>query len=597
MRLEEEEMSEDKKKILELESNLNKIINKGKAEKEAERLKKLAEEEANKEFDKDEFIYQLQGQINVLEERERKLMAMDSTNLKPTEEKADYPEELDNFTLETLYIALLYGSPNAISKFYFEKDDCFFSSEIISNLYRSIIFKEGEKSAPPQLKEQFNFSKAIPELYDIKIQMRDAPLYKKYEFEYIYRELKKLFILKKNYIKAPTKQMQDKIFEIKSYDRYKDMTADEVNAAIKQLEVTNRLSQTILNKDIAAFWLDDKNDLRDGVPLPFPVMTKVFKGLRKGEIMAYAMPSNAGKSRFTVNLACHIAFVHKKRVLIVSNEMTEDKMRLCLLTTILNNPYMQAQHGQKIRKNEGELLEFKFRADNPKDVVLDEQGFIKRLEKESQDDFVKRLSEQSTEFNQIMEVTKWVNKELDNSVYFVHLTEYTNNDLHEVISNYMYKDGIEYVFYDTMKNDVSTIGNDDEMKKTATLLSELAQQFDIFVAGSLQLLENTTSPANLTINDLSVSKKVKEVFDTLTLFKQIQRKNYPEYEYSDSDRFTECKDIEDSDDPDVRYYIGVIDKNRAGAKPRLLFRLNLAYNEWVELGYVRMKDEAGQIVE
>ena len=592
-----EELTEDQKKYMELESNLNRIINKGKAEKEAERLKRLEEEEANREFDKDEFIYQLQGQINVLEERERKLMAMDTTNLKPNEEKADYPPELDNFTLETLYIALLYGSPNAISKFYFEKDDCFFSSEIISNLYRSIIFKEGEKSAPPQLKEEFNFSKAIPELYDIKIQMRDAPLYKKYEFEYIYRELKKLFILKKNYIKAPTKQMQEKIFEIKSYDRYKDMTADEVKAAIKQLEVTNRLSQSKLNKDIANFWLSDANELRDGVPLPFPVMTKVFKGLRKGEIMAYAMPSNAGKSRFTVNLACHIAFVHKKRVLIVSNEMSEDKMRLCLLTTILNNPFMQAQHGQKIRKNEGELLELKFRADNPKEVVLDEQGFIKRLEKEPMGDYIKRLKEISTEFNQIMEVLKWVDKELNNSVYFVHLTEYTNNDLHEVISNYMYKDGIEYVFYDTMKNDVNTIGNDDEMKKTATLLSELAQQFDIFVAGSLQLLENTTSPANLTINDLSVSKKVKEVFDTLTLFKQIQRKNYPEYEYSDSDRFLECKEIEDSDDPDVRYYLAVIDKNRAGAKPKLLFRLNLAYNEWQELGYARLKDEAGQVVD
>lgn len=37
-----------------------------------------------------------------------------------------YPKELDNLTLETIYIALLYGSPNAISKYYFEKDLCFF---------------------------------------------------------------------------------------------------------------------------------------------------------------------------------------------------------------------------------------------------------------------------------------------------------------------------------------------------------------------------------------------------------------------------------------------------------------------------------------
>ena len=31
-------------------------------------------------------------------------------------------------------------------------------------------------------------------------------------------------------------------------------------------------------------------------------------------------------------------------------------------------------------------------------------------------------------------------------------------------------------------------------------------------------------------------------------------------------------------DPDVRYYACVVDKNRAGAKPKVLFRLNLAYN-------------------
>ncbi len=580
---------EENYKYKELEQNLTRIINKGKAELEVEKLKKIAEEE-KRSFDNDEFIYQIQGQMNVLEQRERKILDMSSTSTNEKKEP-EYPEELDDYTLETLYISLLYGSPNAISKYYFEKDTCFFSSIIIENLYKSVIFKEGEKSAPAHLKEQFNFSKAIAELYEIKEQMKNAPLYEKYDFELIYRELKKLFILKKNYIKAPTKLMQEKILEIKSYDRYKDMSSEEVEAAIKQLEVTNRLSQAVLNKDIAKFWLNDKSDLREGITIPFEIMNKVFKGHRKGEIMAYAMPSNAGKSRFTVNLACNIAFINKKKVLVVSNEMTEDKMRLCLLTTVLNNPEIQKFHKQKIIKNESELLEFKFRPDNKDGILLDEQGFIKRLDGESQEDFINRLSKQSTEFNNIMEVTKWVDSQINNSVYFVHLTEYTNNDLHEVISNYMYKDGIEYIFYDTLKTDVNNIGNYEELKKTATLLSELTQKFNIFIGASLQLLENTTNPVNLTINDLSVSKNVKEVFDTLTLFKQIQRKNYKDYEYSDSDRFIKCKDIEDSDDPDVRYYACVIDKNRAGAKPKLLFRLNLAYNEWHELGYLRMKDK------
>lgn len=582
-------ITEDKNnKYTELEHNLNKILNRDKAQKEAEKLK---QEEANgeKEFDKDEFIYQIQGQIKVLDEREKQIERMSrSTDEEPPRL---YPEELDNFTLETIYISLLYGTPNAISKFYFEEDICFFSSEIILNLYKSVIFKEGEKHAPPQLKDKFNFPKAISELYDIKCLMQTAPLDKKYSFELIYRELKKLFILKKAYIKAPTRNIQNKILEIKSYIKYKDMSAEEVEAAIKQINVTNRLSQAVLNKDIAKFWLDDKNDLREGIPLPFPIMTKVFKGLRKGEIMTYAMPSNAGKSRFTVNLACNIAFHHKKKVLVVSNEMTEDKMRLCLLTTVINNPVFQQFHGQKLIKNEGELLEFKFRADNPSNVLLDEQGFIKKLDNETQNQFVQRLSQISTEFNQIITVTNWINQEINNSVYFVHLTEYTNNDLHEVISNYMYKDGIEYVFYDTLKSDVNNIGNADELKKTATLLSELAQKFNIFIGASIQLSENKTSPIDLTINDLSVSKTIKEVFDSLTLFKQIQRPHLDDYEYSDSDRFVNCKNLEVFDDPDVRYYIGVIDKNRAGAKPKLLFRLNLAYNEWHELGYVQLKEQ------
>lgn len=581
-------ITEDKNnKYSELEHNLNKILNRDKAQKEAERLKR-EESGGEKEFDKDEFIYQIQGQISVLDEREKRIERMSrSTDEEPPKL---YPDELDNFTLETIYISLLYGTPNAISKFYFEEDICFFSSEIILNLYKSVIFKEGEKHAPPQLKDKFNFPKAISELYDIKCLMQTAPLDKKYNFELIYRELKKLFILKKAYIKAPTHNIQEKILEIKSYIKYKDMSAEEVEAAIKQINVTNRLSQAVLNHDIAKFWLDDQNDLREGIPLPFSIMTKVFKGLRKGEIMTYAMPSNAGKSRFTVNLACNIAFHHKKKVLVVSNEMTEDKMRLCLLTTVINNPVFQQFHGQKLIKNEGELLEFKFKADNPKEVLLDEQGFIKKLDNETQAQFIQRLSQISTEFNQIIKVTDWINQEINNSVYFVHLTEYTNNDLHEVISNYMYKDGIEYVFYDTLKSDVNNIGNADELKKTATLLSELTQKFNIFIGASIQLSENKTSPIDLTINDLSVSKTIKEVFDSLTLFKQIQRPHLGDYEYSDSDRFINCKDLEVFDDPDVRYYIGVIDKNRAGAKPKLLFRLNLAYNEWNELGYVQLKE-------
>lgn len=92
--------------------------------------------------------------------------------------------------------------------------------------------------------------------------------------------------------------------------------------------------------------------------------------------------------------------------------------------------------------------------------------------------------------------------------------------------NYYYKEHVEYVFYDTLKTDIDNIGNGEELKKTATILSNLAQNFNMFIGSTLQLAETVTDPINLNINDLAVSRTVKEVLDTLCLFKQIYKENY-----------------------------------------------------------------------
>ena len=105
----------------------------------------------------------------------------------------------------------------------------------------------------------------------------------------------------------------------------------------------------------------------------------------------------------------------------------------------------------------------------------------------------------------------------------------------------------------------------------------------------MQLAENSTSPINLDVNDLAVSRTVKEVLDTLCLMKQINRYNLQDYEYSLKEIDNTFYDLEKYEDPDVRYYACVVDKNRVGPKPKLLFRLNLAYNYWEELGYLRLK--------
>lgn len=369
------------------------------------------------------------------------------------------------------------------------------------------------------------------------------------------------------------------------------MSQEEVESAIRQVSDTGKFKRAILNKNLSEFLKKGDNNLTNGLEMPFPILSSVFKGIRKGETMAFAMPSNSGKSRFTINLAAYTAFVHKKKVLIISNEMSEEKMRLCLITTIINNPEIQKRHGQMLRKTEGELLEFKFRPDINAKVKVDEDGFVLKEEKETQAEFAKRLSKVSSEYNRTIAATDWVNKEMKNSIYFINITDHTNDELRKVIMNYYYKEKIEYIFYDTLKTDTANIGVAEELKKTATILSNLAQNFDIFICSTLQLAESTTLPINLDVNDLAVSRTVKEVLDTLCLMKQINKESLKDYEYSLEEVSNENIEIKEEKNPDIRYYACVVDKNRAGAKPKLLFKINLAYNSWEELGYLKLKQK------
>lgn len=500
-----------------------------------------------------------------------------------------YPEKLNGTQLEYDFIGILLSNPKLIMKYYFSKEICLFKDEQCLNIYKSILFNEGAKYASEKAKDGFNFSKESEEIYNLKAKLKKQAEEEQKNPEKIYVELRKIFILRKSCLEAPERYIQDKIAEITDYQLYDKMSPEEIEDAIKQVNITQKFKQSILSRNLVRFLESGENELANGLDYPFPIITQVFKGIRKGETMAFAMPSNSGKSRLTIDIAAYTSLVHKKKVLVISNEMSEEKMKLCLITTILNNPEIQKIHGQKVEMSETELLEFKFKPDNIKDAKLDENGYILKEEKETQTQFVQRLSKISSQFNKVITAIEWASKQMNNSIYFINITDHTNDELQKVITNYYYKEKIEYVFYDTLKTDTANIGNPEEIKKTATILSNLAQNFDMFICSSLQLSENTTMPINLNVNDLAVSKTVKEVLDTLCLFKQISRDDYDKYEYSKQEVDTKFFNLEKSKNPDVRYYACVIDKNRAGAKPKLVFKLNLAYNSWEELGYLKLK--------
>lgn len=503
--------------------------------------------------------------------------------------KFGYTDQLADTTLERRYIGLILNEIKAIAIYYFTFDESYFVDEEMLNIYKKILFTDGEKYAPIKAKEKFNFSRESKELYEMKNAIMDEFANSEFDLESTYRELKKIFILRKGFLNNPVTHLQKKIADIMNYELYNEMGPSDVEEAIKEVTDTEKFKRAILNQDLTRFLVEGDNTLTNGLDLPFPILTSAFKGIREGETAAFSMPSNYGKSRFVINLAAYVAIVHRKKVLIISNEMSEEKMKLCLITTIINNSEIQKIHRQNLHVSENQLLEFKFRPDDVNSVQVDEDGFVVKDENETHYDFANRLAQISSEFRNVIRVTNWFNANLYNSIHFIDITDHTNEELEKVIMNYYYKEQVHYVFYDTLKTDIENIGNSEELKKTATILSNLAQNYKMYIASTLQLSETNTDPINLSVNDMAVSRTVKEVLDNLCLFKQIHNEDLKRYEYSKDETFKETKDLKIEEDPNIRYYTCVIDKNRAGPKPKLIFKLNLAYNYWEELGYLRLK--------
>ena len=356
--------------------------------------------------------------IEKLDKIKKKIEVVEKKKIKEEDKTTSiYPKKLSNIELEHVYMGLLLNEPQLIAKYYFLFEDCYFEDDEILNVYKSVLFTEGATYTPEIAKNGFSFSKDSEKVYKFKRELKARVEDQNYNIEKIYVDLRKLFVLRKNYLAMPIKNMQDKVVEIMDYILYDKMSIEEVENAVVQVNDTEKFKRAILNENLTSFLEMGDNNLRNGLNLPFPILTNVFKGIRKGETMAFAMPSNAGKSRFTIDLAAHVALIHKKKVLIISNEMSEEKMKLCLITTILNNSEIQKIHGQEISKTEGELLEFKFRPDDPKKVEVDEKGFIVRKKDEKQGDFVKRLMKESTEFKKTVAITDWANREIKNSIY------------------------------------------------------------------------------------------------------------------------------------------------------------------------------------
>jgi hypothetical protein len=202
----------------------------------------------------------------------------------------------------------------------------------------------------------------------------------------------------------------------------------------------------------------------------------------------------------------------------------------------------------------------------------------------------------SREYRDMCIVNQWIEENgRDNLAVIDVSSQYDDRSLETQIRKNA-RLGYRYVFYDTMKSDMDDIGNWAGLKKSATMLTQVAKDEDIFLFSSLQLTDDTENiaPLDLNSNQIANAKQIRHVMDSLVLSKEIEKKDYGKYEYYPcnpgfGEDLKMALPLPDSGNPADKLYAFVVSKNRAGEKKKILVKVNLDYNTWTAEGYIVKK--------
>lgn len=325
-----------------------------------------------------------------------------------------------------------------------------------------------------------------------------------------------------------------------------------------------------------------------GLLMPWKLLNEMFRGCRLGKVYFNGFNSNEGKSRNLMLLAAYITLVLEEKFLLLSNEMDEEDLKNCLITTVINNPCFKELHGVDIQKCEKEIV-LGIYHDDKGDVItrkMDDFGtFI-----ESEEDYIERVYKTSEEYRKVLKVSEWIDRKKEGKLFFKDVgTDYSDEALEFEFRKHKMVYGIKYCGYDTMKG----YRSDDwqVLKQSATRLKETMKELKMFCWAVFQLSDDAVfiDIFDLTSNQIANSKGMKHVVDVLMLGKRIPKEDYKKYQYMSNDNSWGEPHLCDLNEK--KTYFGLkIDKNRGGNKNFLpLFEINLDLNTWDNIGYLVKK--------
>lgn len=383
----------------------------------------------------------------------------------------------------------------------------------------------------------------------------------------------------------------EKILSMKNFqymtanDVYRMMRskADKINTQINVIE-----EPVLLTKGVSSVVDSYLLTPQFGVQTHWQGYNDYFRGLLPENVLFQGFLSNEGKSRNLVNLIAYVTLIKKQKFMLLSNEMTEQAMKNCLITTVLNCSEFKKLHGVQLVKPEKEITMGLYRDNRTNEFIYrkkdDDGDYI-----ESEEDFISRVR-QSSEYNAVTKVAQWMEDQLDGRFYFNDITaDYSDEAIELEIRRAKLVYNCNCFAVDTLK----AWGAEDwvKVKMTATKIVELGKELKMFGICTFQLTDATVfdSVFDLSSNNIGAAKGIKHPVDLLTLGKRINIDEYHQYQYTAFDD-SWGDDVTYDLDPKRRYFAIKIDKNRLGDKDKImLFDYNLDTNVWNHIGYIVKK--------
>jgi hypothetical protein len=491
-------------------------------------------------------------------------------------------KDINNIQNEILLVGCFYKNPDLYvswgqyirSKYDLDDEVTKFFYDTYELMYKLNIFMSQDKDRLSAYKKYGGFKLVVKWM-----QLADIDDFKNY-FNIV-----KKYSLVREYQRngyPVQKIMQHKKFnEWTATDIYKIIRAkaDKINTVILANEESVVLNENI-EKSISTFLIKPQI----GLEMPYELMNSMFRGCRSGKAVFNGFLSNEGKTRNLMKLMAYITLIKNEKFLLLSNEMDEEDLRSCLITTVVNNQEFQTIHQIDICKPEREIVLGLYRDANGNFIErkVDSRGeFV-----ETEEEYIYRVYKCSPEYNKILEVGKWIDSKKEKQIFFKDVGgDYSDQALEFEYRKHNIIYGVKYAGYDTLKG----YNNDnwELIKQTATKLKEVTKELKMFLWAVFQLTDDTvwTDIFKLSSNNIANAKQMKHVVDMLTIGKRIPKEDYSKYNYISSQDWGNT--IPKSLDIKKTYYAICIDKNRGGAKDKLLlFEVDLNYNTWYEVGYI-----------